>query len=151
MKEINFYCIEEDVNLFLFSLLSKLIDNGKKIIVYSESQEKMEKLDSLLWTQKKTSFLPHLIQGEKGDTLTPILISNVKENKNNANFLLISNFIDDENFFSNFEKIFYMYSPINSTLINEVENNWNKYKNLGYNLKLLKKDLTGKWTEYNKL
>jgi len=148
MKEINFYCVEEEPNLFIFSFIKNLFENKKKVIIYSDDKDKIEKLDNFLWVQKKTSFLPHLIQGENLDSITPILISNIKENKNNADFLLISKFNNDEYFLSTFKKIFYMYCPINPTLNNIARNDWNKYKELGYNSKLLKKNSIGKWEEY---
>lgn len=149
MKEINFYCIEEDGNQFIYTFLSKLIEKGKKVIVYSENQEKIAKLDDTLWTMKKTDFLPHLLYNEQGAEETPVLISNVKENKYNSNFLLISTFVDDVNFLDSFEKTFYMFSPMNQRLIDEAKKNWNYYKERGFNLKVFRKNAAGKWTEKN--
>lgn len=148
MKEINFYCIEEDINTFLYIFLSKLIEKDKKVIVYSESSEKIEKLDSILWTMKKTGFLPHLLYDEKGAENTPVLISNKKENKFNSNFLLISTFVDDINFLNSFEKTFYIFSPMNQNLMNETEKKWNEYRENGFNTKMFRKNSLGKWTEF---
>ena len=41
MKEINFYCIEEEVNNFLYNFLSKLVDKEKRVFIYSENTEKI--------------------------------------------------------------------------------------------------------------
>lgn len=147
MININFYCIEEDMNQFLYSFLTKLVENQKKVIIYSENQEKADKLDELLWTMKKTAFLPHLKNTDKGWDKTPLLISNKKENIINAHFLLISNFLDDDEFLQRFEKIFYIFSPINQNLVSEAEKNWQKCLDKKYNLNYLKKDINGKWIE----
>lgn len=149
MKEINFYCIEEDINIFIYQFLAKLIEKDKKVIVYSENPEKAQKLDDMLWNIKKTGFLPHLLANEKGAEKTPILISNTKENKNHADFLLISTFLDEKEFLSGFEKIFYIFSPINSKVISDTEKNWDDYNKMGFNLKLLRKNKEGKWLESN--
>ena len=149
MKEINFYCIEEEVNNFLYNFLSKLVDKNKRVFIYSENNEKMEKLDNALWTMKKIDFLPHLLYNDEGVEDTPIMISNKKDNKNNSNFILISSYFDDINFLNSFEKIFYIFSPINQTIIEYTKNSWNKYKEQNFNLKLFKKDNTGKWQNYN--
>lgn len=149
MKEINFYCIEEDGNSFLYTFLSKLIEKGKKVVVYSENQEKIAKLDDTLWTIKKTGFLPHLLYNESGAKDTPVLISNTKENKYSSNFLLISTFVNDTNFLDSFEKTFYIFSPINQHSIDEAEKNWKYYKEQGFNLKIFRKNASGKWTEKN--
>ena len=75
MTIINFYCIEDDVNQFLHSFLTNVVvENNKKVIIYSENQEKINKLDESLWTMKKTSFLPHLKINEEGFEETPLLI-----------------------------------------------------------------------------
>lgn len=149
MKEINFYCIEEDTNSFIYNFLSKLIDKGKRVLIYSENPDKIKNLDDMLWSIKKTGFLPHLLANEKGSEKTPVVISNTKENKNNANFLLISTFMNDEKFLEGFEKTFYIFSPINSNMIAEAEKNWNEYKKMGFNLKMMRKGKDGKWNEYN--
>lgn len=148
MKEINFYCIEEDINGFLHNFLSKLVEKNKKVFIYSENIEKMEKLDNMLWTLKKVDFLPHSLYNDIGSEKTPIIISNQKDNKNQSNFILISSFLDDTVFLDSFEKTFYIFSPINQSIIENVKNNWNKYKKIGFHEKLLKKDNDGKWKEY---
>lgn len=145
MKEINFYCVEEEVNNFLYNFLSKLVDKGNRIFIYSENTEKMEKLDNALWTIKKVEFLPHLLYNDKGAEETLIIISNQKENKNNSNFILISSYFDDLEFLNSFEKIFYIFSPINQNIIEYTKNSWLKYKKENFDLKLLKKDSSGKW------
>ena len=67
MTNINFYCIEEDINQFLHTFLTNVVvENKKKVIIYSEHQEKIDKLNDILWTMKKTSFLPHLKIDDKG-------------------------------------------------------------------------------------
>ena len=147
MKEINFYCIEEEVNSFLFSFLLRLTKSNKKVVIYSENMDKIEKLDSMLWCMTKTDFLPHLLDTESGAEDTPVLITNYLRNKNNADFLLISNFIDNNEFFEKFEKIFYVFTVSNMTSLELAENSWKKNKKNGYNLKFLRKDDNGKWVE----
>jgi len=149
MKEINFYCIEEDANIFLYTFLSKLVEKGKKVIIYSENQEKITKLDDTLWNIKKTGFLPHLLYDEFGAEETPVLISNLKENRYNSDFLLVSTFVNDIDFLDSFQKIFYIFSPVNPHSVDEVEKIWNSYKELGFNIKLFKKSQVGKWTEHD--
>jgi DNA polymerase IIIc chi subunit len=147
LKEINFYCIEEDFNLFLYSFLFKLINNDKRVLIYIDSQDnKIENLNSFLWSHRKTDFLPHLLDTDKGAKETPIVISKNKINKNNADFLLITDFIDDKDFLDSFEKIFYLYSPINIKIRENSKNVWENYKKMDYELVFLKKDL-GKWVK----
>ncbi len=149
MKEINFYCIEDDINIFLYNFLSEIVNQNKRVMIFSESPEKMAKLDETLWTIKKTGFLPHLLSNEAGADKTPIIISNTKTNKNNSNFILISTFLDDAEFLNSFERTFYIFSPISKTSLMEAKNSWNKYKDMSFATKFLKKNFQGKWTQTN--
>ena len=94
---------------------------------------------------KKTSFLPHLKINEEGFEETPLLISNEIKNPINAEFLLISNFLDDEKFLKEFEKIFYIFSPTNQNLVDEAKKNWIEYSSKNFETLFLRKNISGKW------
>ena len=94
---------------------------------------------------KKISCLPQLKIDDKGFEETPLLISNRLENPINADFLLISNFLDNKEFLNNFDKIFYIFSPMSQQLIDYAKNSWEKYKNMGFELNYIKKNLNNKW------
>ena len=60
MSRVDFYHLQnqrlEDV---LPKLLEKAYGTGKKIVVKIGNEERVEFLNSLLWTYNDTSFLPH--------------------------------------------------------------------------------------------
>lgn len=146
MKEINFYIVDTDLESFFYNFLAKTIEKGKKSIVYSEDVSRLEKLDDYLWTCKKVEFLPHVLEDEKEAKDTPIVLTSKKQNVNNANFLFLENFLDDD-FLDEFEKILYVIPHNNHELINKAKTTFDKYLKSGDKAKMFKRDEAGKWVE----
>ena len=114
MTSVNFYCINESIPDFIYDLLYQLVvKNNKKVLLYSNSIEKLEKLNTFLWeTGKDSDFLPHsLITDDIIDD--KLILSDKLENTYNQNCLFLSNFIDNKDFLSTFEKIFYIFKQNN--------------------------------------
>lgn len=129
MTEINFYCIDKNISSFLYKFLLQLVKQGEKIVLYSESEEKVESLDKVLWTLGRTEFLPHGTHKEKDDQhLHPLYLTVNKENPNEAEFLLISNHLDDESYLNSFKKVFYVFSSENPSSLNSAKKAWGKYE-----------------------
>ena len=141
MTSVNFYCINESISDFIYNLLYQLVvKNNKKVLLYSNSIEKLEKLNTFLWeTGKDCDFLPHsLITDDIIDD--KLILSNKIENVYNQDCLFLSNFIDDKDFLSTFEKIFYIFKQSNK---NEVKNIIETCKNYNFDINInVKKD---KW------
>lgn len=58
---------------FCCRLCEKAIDDFKRIHIQTEQSTQNEALDSMLWTFKAESFLPHEV-GQEKQALTPIII-----------------------------------------------------------------------------
>jgi DNA polymerase III subunit chi len=104
--EINFYCINNDINNFLYKFLLQLVTKEKRVIIYSESKEKICKLDEMFWLLGHSDFLPHGIKKDGYIEHHPLYLTHEKENPNNSEFLLISNFLDDIDYLQKFKKFF---------------------------------------------
>lgn len=141
MTSVNFYCINESIPNFIYDLLYQLVvKNNKKVLLYSGSLDKLEKLNNFLWEAGKDyEFLPHsLITDDIVDD--KLILSNKLENKYNQDCLFLSNFVDDKNFLETFEKIFYIFKQENKEEVKNIIGICNKY-NFEININL-KKD---KW------
>lgn len=114
MTSVNFYCINESISDFIYDLLNQLVmKNDKRVFLYSNSMEKLEKLNDFLWQSGKScDFLPHSLVTDK-DKTDKLLLSDKLENSYNQEYLLLSTFVDDMNFLKSFEKIFYIFKSNN--------------------------------------
>jgi DNA polymerase III subunit chi len=85
MTEVLFYHLErQPVDQILPGLLEKTLERGWRAVVHVGSPERMDTLDTLLWTYKSDSFLPH--SAESGDQATrhPVVLSLSDTNPNGA-------------------------------------------------------------------
>lgn len=149
MTEIIFYSIDSDINLFLFNFFNQLIfKNKKNILLYSNSLDKLKKMDAVLWELgKDTDFLPHSIFNEKNEfqKYERLLLTDKFVNFNKADYLILSKFLDNFEFINCFEKVFYVFTSLNPKSIEQAKINFEKYKKSDYRVILNAKDINGKW------
>lgn len=85
MVETLFYHLErralEDV---LPGLVEKSLGRGWRAAIKTDSSERSDALDTLLWTYDDQSFLPHAQQGDGDPAAQPVLISVEEGNPNSA-------------------------------------------------------------------
>lgn len=152
MTEVIFYCIDSDINRFLFNFLNQLVfKNSKKVFLYSNSAEKLKNLDKILWDLcEESEFLPHSVYNSKNESqkYERLLLSNELLNFNSANYLLISNFLNNFDFINGFEKLFYVYSRTNKNSLEQAKISFDNYKNLNYNVTLNVRN-GGKWENFD--
>ena len=146
MTSINFYCINESISDFIYDLLYQLVmKNNKKVLLYSSSYEKLEKLNTFLWQAGKSSdFLPHSLITDK-DITDKLILSDRLENIHNQEYLLLSTFVDDIEFLKSFEKIFYIFKKNNIEEAKKIANFLENFP-LQINLKV-----DNRWTTVNSL
>jgi DNA polymerase-3 subunit chi len=90
MTETLFYHLErrslEDV---LPGLVEKSLQRGWRAAIKTDSAERSDALDTLLWTYDDQSFLPHAQVGDGDAKRQPVLITTEDENANSANVLFL--------------------------------------------------------------
>ncbi|HHY50351.1 MAG TPA: DNA polymerase III subunit chi, partial [Alphaproteobacteria bacterium] len=86
MTEVLFYHLEhQPLERVVPVLLEKTLERGWKAIVEAGSPERAQALDTVLWTYRDESFLPHGLAGQPTDPLQPVLITTESGNPNGAN------------------------------------------------------------------
>ena len=88
MTETLFYHLErralEDV---LPGLVEKSLERGWRAVIRTDSAERSEALDNLLWTYDDQTFLAHAQSGDGEAARQPVLITVEDENPNGAKIL----------------------------------------------------------------
>ena len=86
MTEVLFYHLENRrLEQVLPGLLEKSLDRGWKVVVQTSLPERVESLNSLLWTWRDDSFLPHGAEGNGNEEKQPIWLTSGDETPNTAN------------------------------------------------------------------
>ena len=87
--QVSFYQITQGtIEQTLFKLLSKIYSLGKRVVVVADSEERVEHLNTSLWTQGHGSFLPHGSARDGSAADQPIWLTSFYENPNQASVLV---------------------------------------------------------------
>ncbi len=88
MTETLFYHLERRaLEEVLPGLVAKSLERGWRAVIRTDSSERSDMLDSLLWTYDDQSFLAHAQSGDGEPARQPVLITVEDENPNGAKIL----------------------------------------------------------------
>jgi DNA polymerase-3 subunit chi len=85
MTEVLFYHLEhQPLERVLPSLVEKTLERGWRAVVQAGSEERVEALDTLLWTYREGSFLPHGTKRDGNPASQPVFLTTGEENPNGS-------------------------------------------------------------------
>jgi DNA polymerase-3 subunit chi len=150
MTKINFYHLTSSpLGKALPKLLEKVIASDARVVVQAPSHERMEQLNSELWTYTTKFFLPH---GSKADGFAdeqPIYLTASNENPNGATILAIVENAEVSELQS-FEKCLYMFDGNDAAQLQTARSRWKEYKTAGHELTYWQQNPKGGWEEGGK-
>jgi DNA polymerase-3 subunit chi len=88
LTETLFYHLERrSLDDVLPGLIEKTLERGWRAVIRTESSERADSIDTLLWTYNEQTFLAHAQSGDGNPKRQPVLITVEDENPNGANVL----------------------------------------------------------------
>lgn len=146
MSRIDFYHLQKQtLEEVLPKLLMKSCSSGKKVVVKIGTEERLEQMNSYLWTFQDESFLPH---GSKKDGFAeqqPIWLTLQDDNPNAAEFLfLIDGAQTTPDKTTNYERIFNIFD---GNAEDKARKLWKEYKTAGFDVFYWQQDDSGKWQQ----
>ena len=148
MTSIQFYHLTTTkLDQALPKLLEKALSAGFKILVKTQTKERVKFLDQLLWNYNDASFLPHGgITDEEHHDKQPIFITDEDENPNNAK-LLITVDDTDEGPLDGYNRVLTIFDGNMENSVTRAREKWKAYKDQGVDLKYFKQTPAGSWEE----
>ena len=146
MTEIWFYHLEtQPLERALPALLEKTLERGWRAVVETSSRERATAIDTLLWTYRDDSFLPHGIAGDESDPNQPVLITMDEGNANAAN---VRFFVDRAvpRSGDGYERIFFLFSGHDPDAVTEARAAWKQLLE-GNTLAYWQQDESGRWVK----
>ncbi len=149
MSRVDFYHLQhhklEDV---LPKLLEKAYATGKKIVVRVGNEERVEFLNSLLWTYDEQSFLPHGSKKDGSAEIQPIWLTHENDIPNDALFLFLVDGADANiEEFSKFERVFNIFDGNSPQSLEKSRALWRELKQHEITLFYWQQDSTGSWQQ----
>ena len=150
MTETLFYHLErralEDV---LPGLVEKSLERGWRAIVKTDSSERSDALDNLLWTYDDQSFLAHAQSGEGEVARQPVLITVEDENPNGAQILFCVGGTQPGDWqgaqLSALARVVLLFDGRDSAMLESARAAWKRAKEAGHDVTYWKESATGKF------
>ena len=130
MTRIDFYHLQKTpLEQVLPKLCEKAYSTGKRIKILLDNDERIEFINSLLWTYSEESFLPH---GSKKDGFVeeqPIFISTNIENENGASILILADGAQiDISLLNTYERVLNIFDGMSDLALTSAREYWKKIK-----------------------
>ncbi|MCB1478773.1 MAG: DNA polymerase III subunit chi [Tepidamorphaceae bacterium] len=143
--EIFFYHLERQaLEQALPLLVEKSLERGWKALIRCGSGERMDALDTALWTYREDSFLPHGRDSEAGAAEEPVLLTTETANPNGSQVLFVVDRAATDAL-SGYERIVYMFDGRDDEALSEARGFWKEAKEAGHPLTYWQQDGGGRW------
>ncbi len=147
MTEFSFYHLQRaPLERALPRLLERVLQSGLRAVVLAGSPERVEQLDTLLWTYDPGSFLAHGAAqgGFAGDQ--PVFLTTDEENPNAAAVLVLLDGVDAE-FKGEFERCLDLFDGKDPQAVEAARARWRAAHVPGNTVKYWKQDDSGRWQQ----
>ena len=137
MTRVDFYHLQKQtLDEVLPKLLSKAYETKEKIVVKIGTAERVEFLNSHLWTFNDESFLPHGSKKDGFGEQQPIWLTSDNDNPNHAAFLFLVDGAEVETKqAAEFTRIFNIFDGNDENALNQARQLWKTYKDAGFDVK----------------
>ena len=143
MTDISFYHVKNTVfEKSICRLLDKIYSSGYKALVVVKDEDFAANLDKILWSFASKAFVPHGVSNEDKADEQPILIATDTENKNQADLLMLTHYIDVD--IAGFKRVIYIFDD-NDEQITAARQQYKRYKDAGHELAYYKQQPKGDW------
>lgn len=143
--EVLFYHLErQPLEAVLPSLLERTLERGWRAVVQAGSEERLEALDTALWTYKEASFLPHGTRKDGYATEQPIYLTVNDEVPNGAGVKFLVDGAETSSF-SGFVRMVYLFDGHDTDATASARRQWQAAKAAGCTVTYWRQSDTGRW------
>ncbi|MBP3545777.1 MAG: DNA polymerase III subunit chi [Alphaproteobacteria bacterium] len=149
MSRVDFYHLQnkrlEDV---LPKLLEKVYAINKRAIVRIGNNERIEFLNSLLWTYDEQSFLPHGSKKDGAAEMQPIWLTSENDNPNRADFLFLTDGAEANiEEIQQYERVFNIFDGNSTESVEKARIFWRELKQQSVDIFYWQQNQSGAWEQ----
>ena len=147
LTEIYFYHLESrSLEQVLPTLLELSLKRGWRAVVQAASEERVEALNTLLWTYRDESFLPHGTARDGHASAHPIYLTTGDDNPNVAQvrFLVDGATLADASAYS---RVAYVFDGGDAEAVSRARAEWQAAKARGDAVSYWQQDADGRWQQ----
>jgi DNA polymerase-3 subunit chi len=143
--EVYFYHLEQrTLEEVLPTLLERSLERGWRAAVQATSEERVEALNTLLWTYREESFLPHGTARDGSPEAHPIYLTARDDNPNGAcvRFLVDGAALADS---SPYARVVFIFDGRDEAAVAQARADWQAAKAKGHAVSYWQQDAGGRW------
>ncbi|MBQ0817577.1 MAG: DNA polymerase III subunit chi [Hyphomicrobiaceae bacterium] len=143
--EVFFYHLENrSLEQVLPTLLERSIERGWRAVVQASSKERVEALNTALWTFREDSFLPHGDSSDGTAAAQPIFLTDEEDNPNDASvrFLVDGATLEDA---ASYARVVHVFDGHDEDAVTRARSAWADAKDKGYGVSYWQQDGDGRW------
>ena len=145
MTEVLFYHLEhQPLERVLPSLVERTLERGWRAVVQAGSEERVEALDTLLWTYREESFLPHGTRRDGNSAAQPIYLTSNEENPNGAGVRFLVDGAETAEL-SGYDRVVYLFDGRDETAVAKAREQWKAAKGAGCQVTYWQQSGEGRW------
>jgi len=145
VSEVSFYHLQrQSLEQALPRLLGRVLDAGLRAVVVAGSEERVDALNTLLWTYDPASFLPHGGPRDGNGELQPVYLTWHEENPGNAEVLVL---VDGVPAFDldQFSRCLELFDGRDEAAVTRARTRWKDYQAAGHRVTYWRQSDSGKW------
>jgi DNA polymerase III subunit chi len=145
MTEVLFYHLEQQpLERVLPTLVERTLARGWRAVVQAGSEERVEALDTLLWTYAEESFLPHGTKRDGNAAQQPVYLTTDEANPNAANVRFM---VDgaDMSAHTDYDRIVFMFDGRDDSAVAQARAQWKAAKGAGCEVTYWQQSPEGRW------
>jgi DNA polymerase-3 subunit chi len=148
MTEVVFYhLIRKPLEKALPELLEKSYERGWRVVVQAASDERVDALDSHLWTYNDANFLPHGTARDGDASLHPILLTTAEHNPNGATVRFLIDSVPMPPDAGAYDRIVLMFDGEDEDAVAAARARWTEAKGQGFEVAYWQPDEQGRWVK----
>ena len=146
MTEVLFYHLQaQPVERVLPVLLEKSLERGWRVVVHTTLEERVDALDSHLWTFRDDSFLPHGTFREPTAADQPVLLTVRDDNPNGATVRFLLDGAPMPGDAGQYERLVLMFDGGDDGAVAEARQRWQAARVQGFAVTYWQADANGRW------
>lgn len=147
MTEVSFYHLQRaPLERALPRLLERVLQSGLRAVILAGTSERVEQIDTLLWTYDPGSFLAHGTATEGFAADQPVYLTTDEENPNGASVLVLLDGVD-AHYMSDFDRCLDMFDGKDAEAVDAARARWRAAQEAGNTVKYWKQDDAGRWEQ----
>ena len=145
MTEVLFYHLEhQSLERALPALVERTLERTWRAVIQVGSEERVEALDTLLWTYREDSFLPHGTRRDGNPEQQPVFLTTSDDNPNRATvrFLVDGAEVEDV---ASYDRVVYLFDGRDPSAVDRAREQWRLVKDAGCDVTYWQQSPDGRW------